>query len=75
VHVDSVELSYSDASLALFLEETLDLSRPFADVWERLSERHRDEVRERIAALAGSFIAPDGAVRFPARSLVAAATA
>lgn len=73
--VDSVELSRSDASVELYLEETLDLSRPFAEVWERLSERHRDELRSRIKGLAAPFTAADGALRFPARSLVAAATA
>jgi SAM-dependent methyltransferase len=75
VVIDSVELSRSDASMDLYVEETLDLSRGFADVWERLSERHRDEVRARIDSLAAPFSDPDGSVRFPARSLVAAASA
>jgi SAM-dependent methyltransferase len=75
VFVDSVELSRSDASLELYLDETLDLSRPFADVWERLSERHREEVRARIGELAEPFTGGDGSVQFPARSLVAAASA
>jgi SAM-dependent methyltransferase len=75
VLVDSVDLTRSQVSIDLYLEETLDLSRPFADVWERLSERHREEVRERMIALAAPFTSADGSVQFPARSLVAAATA
>jgi ubiquinone/menaquinone biosynthesis C-methylase UbiE len=75
VFVDSVDLSRSEASLDLYFDETLDLSRPFADVWERLSDRHRGEVRTRIAELAEPFTASDGSVQFPARSLVAAAGA
>ena len=75
VMVDSVELARVGPNLDLYLEETLDLSRLFADVWERLSERHRDEVRDRIRSLAAPFTAEDGSVRFPGRSLVAAASA
>jgi len=75
VVVDSIELSRSEPSVDLYLEETLDLSRPFADTWERLSERHRDEVRARVEELALPFTGADGAVRFPARTLVAAASA
>jgi ubiquinone/menaquinone biosynthesis C-methylase UbiE len=75
VFVDSVELSRSEPSFDSYFEETLDLSRPVADVWERLSERHQEELRTRIAELAEQFITDDGAIRFPARSLVAAASA
>ena len=75
VFVDSVELARTEPSLDRYFEETLDCSRPFADVWERLSERHRDEVWARITELAQPFTAENGTVRFPARSLVAAASA
>jgi ubiquinone/menaquinone biosynthesis C-methylase UbiE len=75
VRIDSVELMRSDASIAEFLNESLDLSGTFGEVWQRLSDRHRDEVRERITALAAPFTAEDGSLRFPARSLVAAASA
>jgi SAM-dependent methyltransferase len=75
VVVETVELSRSDPGGAeTYLEETLDLSRPFAEVWRRLSERHRDEVRDRIASLAEPFASAEG-LHFPARSLVAAASA
>ena len=75
VRVDSVELSREDLSIDSFLEETLDLSGAFIEVWGRLSERHREEVRERIVSSAARFTADDGSVRFPARSLVASASA
>lgn len=75
VHIDSVELSRADSSIDSYLEETLELSGAFFDAWGRLSERHREEVRERIVASAAPFTAPDGSVRFPARSLVASASA
>lgn len=75
VRIDSVDLTRSNASIGQFLDEAIDLSSQFGEVWERLSERHRDEVRERIIALAAPFTAVDESVRFPARSLVAAASA
>lgn len=75
VVVDSLELMRVEPSVDFYLEETLDLSRLFADVWTRLSERHRSELRDRIVELAAPFTGDDGAVRLPGRSLVAAASA
>jgi ubiquinone/menaquinone biosynthesis C-methylase UbiE len=75
VGVDSVELARSDSSIDSYLEETLDLSGAFFEAWGRLSERQQEEVRERIVASAAPFTADDGSVRFPARSLVASASA
>ena len=75
VFVDSIELVRSSPSLDLYFEETLDLSRPLADVWERLSDRHRGELRERIATLAEPFTSEDGSLSLPGRSLVASASA
>jgi SAM-dependent methyltransferase len=74
VVVESVELSRADASIEAYLEETIDVSSRFAEVWQRLSKRHRDELRDRIASLAAPFVSAEG-VRFPGRSLVAAAAA
>lgn len=73
VSLDAVALSRSASSVEAYLEETIDISREFGDVWERLSGRHRDEIRTRLGELATPFTAADGSVRFPARSLVAAA--
>lgn len=75
VRIDSVGLTRTNANVAQFLDETVDLSAQFGEVWRRLSERHRDEVRERIVALTAPFTGADGSVRLPARSLVAAASA
>jgi SAM-dependent methyltransferase len=73
--VEAIELERSADSLDAFLAETLDLSRNFADPFERLSAAQRDELRARIAALAAPFADEHGALRFPARALVAAASA
>lgn len=75
VVVESVELSRSSPSVRAYVDETIGLSSLFAEVWHRLSKRQRDEIRDRIARFAEPFTADDGAVKFPARSLVAAASA
>jgi SAM-dependent methyltransferase len=75
VVVESVDLSRSEPSVDAYFEETLDLSSVFAEAWEPLSERHRDQVRDRIGSLAAPFTSADGSVQFPGRSLVAAAAA
>jgi SAM-dependent methyltransferase len=75
VVVDSVELSRSGPSVQRFLEETLDLSRPFAEVRERLSDEQWKAVERRVASLAEPFTAQEGTLKFPARSLAAAASA
>lgn len=74
VVVGSVELSRSVPGVEAYLEETLDLSRPLAEAWQRLSEHQGDEVRNRIGSLLAPFASAEGVV-LPARSLVAAATA
>jgi SAM-dependent methyltransferase len=74
VIVESVELGRERESLEDYIEETLDLSRPFADVFGSLSDAERAQVRERIGTLAAPFVGEDGSVSFPARSLVAAAS-
>jgi SAM-dependent methyltransferase len=75
VVLDSVELSRSGPSVQRFLEETLDLSRPFAEVRERLSDEQWRAVERKVASLAEPFTAQDGKLNFPARSLAAAASA
>lgn len=73
--VDPVDLSRDEASIDSYLEESLDISGVFSDAWAGLSEPDRGEVRERIVSAAAPFTAADGSVRFPARSLVASASA
>jgi ubiquinone/menaquinone biosynthesis C-methylase UbiE len=75
VLVESVELPRPPVTVAEALAEKLDLSRGFADAWERLSGNERRAVEERIASLGEPYAGPDGRLILPARSLVAAATA
>jgi SAM-dependent methyltransferase len=75
VVVESVSLERHPPSLDAFLEETLDLARPFRAAYEALSEDQREELRNTIARLAEPFTQADGSLRFPGRSLVAAASA
>jgi hypothetical protein len=73
--VDSVELRRTYQRLDEYLDETVDLSRMFRAVYGALTDDARAEVQREIASLASPFIAADGSVRFPGRSLVAAASA
>jgi ubiquinone/menaquinone biosynthesis C-methylase UbiE len=75
VVVEGVELTREDADVGRYIAEQVDLSRNFAEVSERLSGEEWDEVKDRIATLAEPFTTREGAVRFPARSLGAAASA
>ena len=75
VTVESLELPRNDGNVERFLQETLDLSRPFADVRERLSDEEWVRVEAKVAELAAPYAGPDGTLRFPASALVAAASA
>jgi ubiquinone/menaquinone biosynthesis C-methylase UbiE len=75
VVVEPVALEREEASVASYLEETLDLSRPFADVKQRLSPEQWAEVVARVEALSEPFGARESDLRFPASSLAASASA
>jgi SAM-dependent methyltransferase len=75
VVVERVELTRSDRSVEHYLEETLDLSQPFAEVRARLTDEQWAAVEARVAELTAPFVAEDGTLRFPACSLAAAASA
>jgi ubiquinone/menaquinone biosynthesis C-methylase UbiE len=75
VLVESLELPRAPVTVAEVLAEKLDLSRGFADAYERLSEADRRALEDRIASLGVPYAGPDGRLLLPARSLVAAATA
>jgi len=75
VEVDSVELTRAYPGLREYVDETVDLSAVFSEVFERLAPEQREEVEREIAALAAPFVAQDGSVRLPGRSLVATASA
>lgn len=72
--VDAVELTRQDSSVEDFLKGTLDLSRPFAEVHDRLSAEQWQEVERKVAELAAPFDR-GGGLSFPARTLVGAAGA
>jgi ubiquinone/menaquinone biosynthesis C-methylase UbiE len=75
VVVEGVDLDRSYATAGEYLAETVDLSALFAEVWERLEERERADVTERVASLSAPYRAADGSLWLPGRSLVAAASA
>jgi SAM-dependent methyltransferase len=74
VVVDHVELERSERSVEDYLKGTLDLSRPFADMRGRLDDEQWRAVEGKVAELAAPFTR-NGAVVFPAQTLVAAASA
>jgi ubiquinone/menaquinone biosynthesis C-methylase UbiE len=74
-NVEGVEVERVNADVASYIEETLDLARPFAEVYESLDEGARAALADAVAGGARRFTIEDGAVRMPGRTLVAAATA
>jgi SAM-dependent methyltransferase len=75
ITVDAVEIERSYPRIELFLEETLDLSRMFGELFARLSDQERSALTREIATLAEPYTAADGSVRLTGRCLVAAAGA
>jgi ubiquinone/menaquinone biosynthesis C-methylase UbiE len=75
VVIDHVDLNRSAATVEDYMASQLDLSRSLADTRERLSDQEWNEVTQRVASLAEPYTAHDGSVQFPARTLVAAASA
>jgi SAM-dependent methyltransferase len=74
VVVESLDLVREATGVEGYLKATLDLSRQFAEVHERLSTEERQAVEQRVAALAEPFTRL-GRLSLPARSLVAAGSA
>jgi ubiquinone/menaquinone biosynthesis C-methylase UbiE len=75
VEVEAVGVVVERADPDRYLEETTDLSRPFAEVRERLSEPDWQAVADRVRELVQPFSGPDGSLRIPGSSLVASASA
>ncbi len=75
VVVDSVELARHERGVEDYIKGTLDLSAPFAETRERLSTVQWRDVVQRMDELAGPFAKDRGEVVFPARTLVASASA
>jgi SAM-dependent methyltransferase len=74
VAVESLELVRRDQGIDDYLKGTLDISAAFAATRDRLSAAEWEAVEQRVAELAQPFL-DDGRLIFPARTLVAAASA
>jgi SAM-dependent methyltransferase len=74
VVVQSLELARQDRSVEDYIKGTLDMSAPFAEMRDSLSSEDWRAVEQRVTELLEPFV-KDGAVAFPARTLVAAASA
>ena len=75
VAVESVEPPRVFDSLEEYIAETDDLSSMFGEVFDPLPDEQRAQVVRRLTELAQPYVGSDGVLRFPARSLVAAAEA
>jgi SAM-dependent methyltransferase len=75
VVLDHVDLERQNVGVDDYIETQLDLSNLFTEARRRLSREQWNEVTERIGSLVEPYATPEGALRFPARSLVAAASA
>jgi hypothetical protein len=76
VTVETVELEARHESLDAYIQRITDLSLQFADVAKGLSAADRAALRDEVGALAAPFASgAGGALRLPARSLVATASA
>jgi SAM-dependent methyltransferase len=75
VLVEPVQLPQSFEGVEEYVAHTAEISSTFGELLSRLSGSQRAEVVAKIAELAQPYTAADGSVRFPGRSLVAAADA
>ena len=75
VVVESIEPPRAFDSVEAYIAETDDLSSMFGDVFDSLSDEQRAEVVARVTELVEPYVGAGGMLRFPARSLVAAAEA
>jgi ubiquinone/menaquinone biosynthesis C-methylase UbiE len=75
VVVQSLELVRRERGVEDFIKGTVDMSVPFAEVRDRLTPEQWREVEARIGELVAPYIEADDKLVFPARALVAAASA
>ena len=74
VVIGAIDVPRVDDSVGSFVEESRDLSPMFGQLYGELDAAERERVEETVADLAARWIAEDGSVRLPGRSLVAAAS-
>lgn len=75
VVVETVAVKREYARIDMYIEETLDVSPTFADVYLELDENEQAALRREIVSLAGPLLAANGSVALPGAALVAAASA
>jgi SAM-dependent methyltransferase len=75
VFVESVTLTRALPGVREYVDQMLDVSVPFAQVYERLDESGRAEVEREIATCVEPYAEPGGSLRLPGVSLVALAGA
>jgi len=75
IEVTSLELAYGTSSFEAFWETSLDVSRGFHDAVLDRPEPEIEEIRAGVQRRLAPFVAPDGRVEIPARTLVARAVA
>ncbi|HUO73658.1 MAG TPA: class I SAM-dependent methyltransferase [Solirubrobacteraceae bacterium] len=75
VVVEAVTIERAYPSVERFVDETLDLSPMFADVFLELDEDGQRPLQAEIERLAVPFATPDGGIVLPGQTLVAAASA
>jgi SAM-dependent methyltransferase len=73
VDVTAVPLERREASVEEYIAGTRELSEMFGAAFDSLPEAGRAAVTDRIAELTEPFAQPDGSLRFPGSTLVAAA--
>jgi SAM-dependent methyltransferase len=75
VRIEALELTRRHASFEEFWEAQLDLSPSMRNVLPERSDEELAEIRIALAARYSPYIAPDGSVAIPGRTLLAAASA
>jgi hypothetical protein len=75
IEVEAIDVTADRDVLEVYLDETTDLSVPFAEVRERLAPEEWPAVVEKVRELTAPFAQSDGTLRMPGRALGAAASA
>jgi ubiquinone/menaquinone biosynthesis C-methylase UbiE len=75
VEIEILDLTQRYEDIDALLTESLALSPSLADLSERMGAAKRRRFEQRVAELADAYVADDGSVLLPGRSLVAAASA
>jgi SAM-dependent methyltransferase len=75
IDVQAIEIVHAHPSFDSFWDTTLDISRPFHDAVMSRAEPEIAEIRAGVAARTEQYVAADGSLALPGRTLVASARA